>query len=79
VSFEEQVDGQVIRMKSDLTPRLTLLDVPLRTSMSEDIFLSVSIAQLGASRRTSRCRAVVVGACALPPSTCRPSPALLSP
>jgi hypothetical protein len=35
-------------MASDVTRRLTLVEVPLRTSMAEDMFVSVSMAEVGA-------------------------------
>jgi hypothetical protein len=42
-------------MASDVTRRLTMVEVPLRTSMVEDIFVSVLIAQVGAWRRVLWC------------------------
>ncbi len=37
----------VIIMRSDTVPRIQLLDVPLRTTMAEDIVMSVTISQQG--------------------------------
>jgi hypothetical protein len=50
-------------MASDVTRRLTLVEVPLRTSMAEDMFVSVSMAQVqvGAWRRAmGRCGACLM-------------------